>query len=1061
MKKNLLLVLCLLLWEVGFSQGQMRSLEGRVTAMHDHSDLPGVTVVLKGTTVGTVTDAEGRFSLVVPQGDLTVVVSFIGFKTREVPVTANQSFLELELEQLAMDLQGVTVVSTGFQELPLERTTGSFVGIGQELVDRRVSTNLIDRLEDITPGLVFNRDNYNLEKGESISIRGTATLSSSSEPLIVVDNLAYDGPLSSINPNDVESITVLKDAAAASIWGARAGNGVIVVTTKKGKFDRPVLVSLTSNITHVQKPDLFYNPKMTIGSLIDKQIELYEKGYYNSQLNSIRNPVVNPLAEAFFAFDKGEISREQLDLRLQTFRASDLRREREKYLTRPSLNQQYALNVSGGSQRYAYQISAGWDKNKGSQVAADNSRITLSTRQTWKVLKERLSVGVGAYWVQADRYQATPSVSGLNPYDRLADENGNPLIAYADYSVRFKESMTDRVALDWEYVPLNEIGMSPSKSRSNDLRLFTEVNYSILEGLDMSLNYQYWTNQSRGSTHMPVESYVVRNLINSLTEFAPDGQLIHHVPIGGILDRNFADAYSHNLRGQLNYGKNWKEHRLNTFAGGEIKDFQSENSGTRSYGYNDGNGTSMPVDYLTRRTNLATGRTENVPFLEDFGGNTNRYVSYFGNLGYSFRGRYLFNASARKDASNLFGVNTNQKGVPLWSAGLGWIASEELFLKSKVLDFLKLRLTYGYNGNTNPNATAYTTANSYAGAQNLITYLPYLGVRTPPNPELRWERIKIINAGLDFELLGSRLSGSVEYYDKQGLDLLGTIPLYPSSGFTSATLNYAATLTKGWDIVLNSINTSGALQWETSFFLSLLKEEVTAIENAPTATQLIDYRPSSPTPYIGRPLYSIYSFAFAGLDPADGAPMGIVDGEPSVDYATIYAEASPENIVFHGSARPTRFGALRNTLSYKGWSISANVSYRMGYYIRRPSVSFDDVNRGVFSHADYERRWQKPGDELHTQIPSDPGKVDAFKTQFYLSSSATVEKGDHIRIQDVRLAYQFTPKVNGKGIFKSLEAYSYFNNLGILWKASHEVRDPDYLLDPAPFSTSIGFRASF
>ncbi|SFH42631.1 SusC/RagA family TonB-linked outer membrane protein [Pedobacter insulae] len=1004
------------------------------------------------------TGSDGEFSLKNIPEDAMLEVSYIGYLTRKIPVKEDIGIVVLKVNPGKLAEVEVTY-NTGYQELPKERATGSFVGINQELIDRRVSTNIIDRLQDVTPGLIFNRDlsSFANPNGESMSIRGTATLISSSQPLIVVDNLAYDGTLSSINPNDVESITVLKDAAAASIWGARAGNGVVVITTKKGKYNQGAIVNLTSNITLNQKPDLFYYPTMSINSLIDKQIDLYNKGYFNSQLTNIRNPLVNPLAEAYYAFKQGRITQQELDERILTFRNSDLRLDREKYLTRSSMNQQYALNVVGGTQKYSYQVSAGWDKNQGSQFATDNSRITMSTKQNWKVFNDRLQLGIGAYLVRSNSYQAAPNVSNLSPYDRLADEYGNPLPVYRDYSVRFKEGMIGKVALDWNYVPLEEIGLSPSEYRSNDLRLFTEINYKLFDGLDFSTNYQYWTNRGNGSVHNPVESYEARNRINSLTEILSNGSLVHHVPIGGILEQNFSNALSHNLRGQLNYKRDWEAHSFNVFTGGEIKDYKSESSEVGSYGYNHENGTSAPVDYLTRRINLATGRATNIPFLDKFNGINNRYVSYFGNFGYGYKGRYLLNASARRDASNLFGVNPNQKGVPLWSAGLGWIMSEEAFLTSDFVNLIKLRLSYGYNGNTNLNATALTTARSQ---QNFFTQLPVLGILTPPNPELRWERIKITNAGLDFAILKSRIFGSVEYYEKLGLDLLGETPMFPSSGFTSATLNYASTHTKGWDIVLNSINSNGKVRWETSLFLSTVEEKVRAIKNNPTATQLISYTPDLPTPAIGKPLFSIFSFPFAGLDPGNGAPLGVVDGKASSDYAAIYNEATPENIIFHGSGRPTKFGAIRNTVSFKGWSLSANISYRLGYYFRRPTVMFDEVNRGAFSHADYERRWQKPGDELRTQIPSDPGVVDAYRTGFYLSSNATVEKGDHIRLQDVRLSYQLTQKGAKRSVFKSFETYCYFNNLGIIWKASDKVKDPDYLLNRSVFSASIGLRAS-
>lgn len=1062
MKRFTVILIYLFAWTFAFGQQNERIVRGTILEQNSQSPLPGVNVVMKGTNIGTVSNDEGAFSLTLPEGVKSILVfSYIGYRSIELELLPSQTVLSVYLEPMEMGLQEVTIVSTGFQELPLSRSTGSMVGIGQELVDRRISTNVIERIEDITPGLIFNRDISNAQPGESISIRGTATLISSSEPLIVVDNLAYDGPLSSINPNDVESITVLKDAAAASIWGARAGNGVIVITTKKGSFEKPLELSFTANHTLIQKPDPLYNPTMSINSLVDKQLDLYESGFFSSQIRNSRNPVVPPLAEAMYAFDQGLISREQLDNTILSFRNADMRKDIDRYLTRPASNQQYAVNARGGSRYHHYQLSLGWDQNLSSEVESDYSRLTLSSQQTWKVWKEKLQVNVGTYWVNSQSYNGMPSLSGAFPYERLADEQGNPLEVSRDYNVRFKDAMKEKLPLSWAFIPLEELNRSTNTSQNQELRVFTSLGYQITEGLDWSVNYQYWTNNSNNERYDSPQSYAARHLVNSFSQFSPDGELTLPVPLGGILDQRNQRAFSHNLRSQLNYQKTWKSHRLHVFGGAEIKDFQSESFGITSYGYNEINGTSLPVDYVTRFLNQGSNRLANIPFTEEFTGRTNRFVSAFGNLGYSYKDKFLLNASLRKDASNLFGVNINQKGVPLWSAGIGWILTEEKFLAKDWLDFAKLRLSYGFNGNTNPNVTAVTTANSFVGAQNLITRLPFLAIRTLPNPELRWERIKIVNAGLDFELLKSRISGSLEYYDKQGLDLLGTIPVYLSSGFNSATLNYASTRTKGWDLVINSRNTQGRLKWETSFFHSIVRDEVIDIENNPTATQLLNYSPALPTPAKGYPLFSVFSFDFAGLDPTDGSPMGFVNGEPSTNYGTIYSEATPENIRFHGSGRPTDFGSIRNTFSFMGFSLSANITYRLGYYFYRPTVNFDEVNRGNFGHADYELRWRQPGDELITKVPSDPGRVDAFKTGFYQSSAANVERGDHIRLQDIRLAYSWKGSSDTRSPFSNLETYLYVNNLGVLWKASDRVRDPDFLISPNLRSISLGLRASF
>ncbi|SDD37997.1 TonB-linked outer membrane protein, SusC/RagA family [Algoriphagus faecimaris] len=1059
MKKQILLLLALLLiWEI---KAQDLKVSGTVLEPDQSTPIPGVNVVLKGTSLGTVTNEEGDFVLILPDTDSpTLVISFIGYKTQELVLSPDQtSSLRIILEMDELGLDEVAVVSTGFEELPAERATGSFAKLDQELVDRRISTNIIDRLEDLTPGLIFNRDRSDLEYGEDISIRGTGTIRSDSQPLIVIDNLPYEGPLSNINPNDVESITVLRDAAAASIWGARAGNGVIVITTKSGTFDQPVRISLTANTTIGQAPDPFYRPQMSINDFVNKEIQLYEDGAFAGAVNSFFKSPVSPLVETLYAFEQGQLTPNERDARIARFRNSDVRNELSKYMYRPSLLQQYALNLNGGGGKHSYLFSLGWDDNRQNQVAQNNSRLTLNTVQNFKLAKDRLNLSLGAYLAISDSEDGLPAISNFYPYDRLADENGNPLPVYRSFHQRFKESTVGTGLLDWEYYPLDEIGLSPRINRANDLRLTANLDYRISRGLNFKVNYQYWTNQQNNEQNSPQTAYTTRELINDFTEIDPNGNLINHVPLGGILDFSNQRSFSHTLRGQLTYEKRWNDHQLNVLAGSEIRDVQSEGNSGRAYGFNSLNATSQPVDYLSFFTLYSIGFPGTIPFVQNFSGTVNRYVSGFGNAGYSYKDRYFLTASARVDASNIFGVNTNQRAVPLWSAGLGWILTEESFVNSDWLDFLKMRLSYGYNGNTNPNATAFTTANYFGAGSNPLINSPFLGILSPPNPELRWERIQITNLGLDYEMFNGRLSGYLEYYRKRGLDLLGEQPLFASSGVGLATINYASTKTAGLDWVLNTKILNGPVKWTNNFFLSWVKEEVTDFENDPTVAQVLTSNAGSPVPVIGRPLYYTYSLPWGGLDPDSGDPRGIINGEPSTDYSTILNESELEELIYHGSSRPTLFGSFRNTLEWKGFLLSANISYRMGYYFRRQTINYDNLNRGEFEHADYERRWRQPGDELTTDIPSDPGTVNASRNQFLLRSESLVEKGDHIRLQDIRIAYRFG-RNRLKGI-QNLEIYAYGNNLGLIWKASKEVPDPDFRTSPSLRTLSFGLKANF
>ena len=1054
MKKQLLL-LFVLLWGGLIQAQQLYPLKGKIISKNGGLPVPGANIIVKGTLTGTVSDDMGFFELRLPEGNHLLKISFIGFVSGETEVRIPEMQLfNISLEEEEVSLQEFQVVSTGFQELSPERTTGSFAQIGNDLFNRRVSTNVLDRISDVTPGLQVVNDGFSANAQPQILIRGSSTILAESAPLIVVDNMTYDGPLSSINPNDVESITVLKDAAAASIWGARAGNGVIVVTTKRGKTGQSLKVSFNANATWGQQPDLYYQPQMSISSFVDQEVKLFDRGFYNGQVDSYLKSRLSPVVETLLQFRQGEITLQEKDQALLGFKQQDVRGDLEDYFYRPSLSQQYSLGISGGSQFYSYSFSAGWDDNRSSRMTDQNSRLTLSSRQDWKGAGNKLKVGVGTYWTLARSESAVPDIGNFFAYDRLTDEQGTPLPVYRSYSNRFKSSVMDMGLLNWDYYPLDEIGLSPRNTQGNEMRVNADLSYQLLPGLSATAFYQYWNSDSQSAFLQPLESYYAREQVNVFSYLDSGGALVRPLPVGGILDETRENAYSHNLRTQLNWDNVFNSvHEVHVLGGFELKDLQAKGSNGRSYGYNADLGISQPVDYIGNYIQLPSGFAGKIPFLDGFKGTVNRYLSAFANAGYSFQNRYLVNASARVDKSNLFGVNTNQKTVPLWSAGLGWIASEEKFLDVDWISFLKLRATYGYNGNTNPNATAYTTASYFGAGSNSVVGKPFLGVLTPPNPELRWERIKILNLGLDFELWKGRWSGSAEVYSKTGLDLMGSTPLFPSSGFYSAVLNYASTQTNGMDLNLSYRVSRAGLQWTSSFFYSLIRERVTDFENTPTATQIMNSQPGAEVPVKGKPLHHLFSYPWAGLNPDTGAPMGWIEGTASEDYNALI-QLAEEQLVYHGSSRPTNFGAWRNQLDWKDWSLSVNLTYRLGYYFRDLSVDYDNINRGIITHSDFDSRWQQPGDQ--SGIPADPEMVDPSRNVFYLKSSALVEKGDHVRIQDIRLSRQITISK-----FSQFQVYAYANNLGILWKASDRVKDPDNRLRPLPKTLALGIQMAF
>jgi TonB-linked SusC/RagA family outer membrane protein len=1064
MKNHLLILLILYFSHDALCQAQI---SGRITSATDNQPLPGVNVIVKGTTIGTTTDADGRYSIQAREKE-ALIFSSIGYASQEVTV-GTMTQIDIAMMEDIATLDEVMIVSTGYQEIPKERATGSFAQLENELVNRRVSTDVLSRLEDVTSGLIFNR---NVEGNTNdISIRGRSTIFGNASPLIVIDNFPYDGDINNINPNDVESVTVLKDAAAASIWGARAGNGVIVITTKKGKRNQAPRISVNSNITIAQKPDVFYAPRMTTGDFTDVERMLFDKGYYESAEASDGHEPLTPVVELLIAQRDGLIETDEMEQQLLLLKQNDVRRDYEKYLYRNAVNQQYSISIQGGSDSHRYNVSTGLDRNMENLTGNDFSRFTLNANNTWSFFSDKLEVSAGLYYTQSKRTRNNDgftnlrfnSTSPMYPYARLKDDEGNNATVVKDYRLGFVEQAQANGLLNWKYSPLDEIDFRDNTSGLHDYRINTRLQYKFNKSLNAEVLYQYWNSSTTTRDNQRIESYSTRDQINKFTQADADGNLTYPVPMGGILDMYDQRSSSYNFRGQLKLNHAWTNHALSALAGYEVKELNSDANYYRYYGYNDELATTQRVDY----TSFFPAYNNPGQYISIYNGDgissmTDRFISYFANAAYTFKSRYTFSASARKDQSNLFGVKANQRGVPLWSTGLAWTISDEPFFKWSWLPFLKTRTTFGHNGNIDKSVTAYTTAVSLG--YNALTGLPYSTIINPPNPALQWERVKIWNAGIDFETKDRVLSGSIEYYTKWGIDLIGSMPYPPSTGVTVFRGNNADTKGHGVDLVLNAAIINRTFKWNTNFLYSYLTEKITSYKiEAPAVKYVYDGSGSSliSYPLEGKPLFAIYSFDWAGLDTETGNPQGYVDGAISSDYAAIISNTTTKSIIYHGSARPTSFGSIRNTFSWKNISLSVNVSYRLGYYFKRSSLRYSNILKGQVDHGDYAKRWQNPGDEQSTSVPSMPEFIDQNRDDFYLNSSALVEKGDHIRLQDINLTYTLDRNKFSRLPFSRVHLYVYANNLGILWKATDSDLDPDYPTMKPVRSIAAGVKIDF
>lgn len=1044
-------IFCLCL-TLQFVHSQTSIYQGTVFDAATQQPISSAIILFKKAGVSTTTNGSGTFQFGQSFLGDTLIIQAEEYSSIHVPFNRNITRFFL----LPVSGQSTVTVHTGYQSLPKERSNGSFTLVDQSLVNRRISTNILERLDGIAPGILFNK---NLGE-EPFNIRGRSTLEAgASAPLIVLDNFPFDGDITGINPNDIESVTLLKDAAAASIWGSRAANGVVVITTKKAKYNQRTQIIFSQNLTISEKPDLVYTRNyLDAKSYIEAERYLFNQGYYNSAINNTTTrTALSPVVEMLQQNRSGTLSLTDLENALSGLAGKDVRQSFSDHIYRPSVQQQYSLQLRGGTAAHQYQVSIGYDKNLERQRFNQRERLTLNASQNLKI-NSKLEFTSGLYYISNLQEQpnsfgfrslATYYVSNFQLYP-YADLNQTIV---KDYRTGYIDSVTALGFLPWRFHMLDEIAQTEKTDRYKNLILKGGLRYRFNQRFQAELQYQQEYQTSSGEEIQGSESYAARSLVNRFSVRASNGSFTYPVPKGGILDQSHSVLNSQNLRGQFSYQDQWNsEHRINTLVGFEIRQRKTSGYSRTVYGYNENYGlgatnlnfqNTLPVNPFGNALIPASGSSINEV--------TNRYVSYYFNAAYEYRKRYSLNLSARTDGANLFGVRTNERIVPLWSVGAGWRITQD--------PSLKFRATYGFNGNA-VNANSLLTARFQT---SFVTGLPVAQLASAPNPLLRWEKVQTINLGLDFSILKNRISGSLEWYQKRAVDLIQNASLPVSTGFNSFSGNGASTVTSGIELSFKADVTRKKFGIRLYGNLQTLRDRVAQFERIYLPNDLVRTN-GNLIATTGKPLFGLWSYPWAGIDGSNGDPLGYYNGKPSNQYSSIIANAGVDSLVFHGSARPTFWGNLRPEFSYHRFSLSINMVWKAGYYFRRNSVSLNYQDLVLTrQHRDYYQRWQKPGDESSSSIPSIVYPGNQPRNDFYTYASILVEKGDHIRLQDLRLDYVF-PSI-GKKTPASLQLFLYINNIGILWRANKQDIDPDVNDSfqgieqiPAMRSVSLGFQ---
>ncbi|MDB5277300.1 MAG: SusC/RagA family TonB-linked outer membrane protein [Ferruginibacter sp.] len=1033
------------------------------------------TVTVKGTKKATATNAGGEFLLQQVAANAVLLISGTGIRTFEIRVNGRSGLGLLNAVTKVFTAEAVVVeASTGYQSVKPNEVNGAVVLIDNKTLNQQVGTNILKRLDGVTSGLLFNigKSNSNSQNNTGISIRGLSTINGPLDPLIVLDGFIYEGNISNINPNDIENVTILKDAAAASVWGARAGNGVIVITTKKGSLNQKMSVSVNSTVIVQEKPNLFYLPQMASADYINVEELLFNNGYFDNQISYQPYLALTPAVAVLLNKRNNTITAAEADQQLAALKATDARNQYNHYVYHPAVTQQYAANIRGGNSNNAYTFAASYDKNI-SELKSRFNKLNLKAENVFQPVKN-VKLDVGVYYTNSHSVSGMPGYGTIRPgqryapYYSIADNNGSPLPVATTYNPAFTDTAGGGKLLDWKYYPLDDYQHDRTTINLQELYANFGINYAFSNSLTADVKYQYQNQTSNNERLQDINSYEARNTINAFSQFDPaTGVVTYIVPPGGIRNLGNAVTQSHTFRGQLNFKKAWGLHGVNAIAGIEQRQVKGLTDEFTSYGYTADPLTIAATDFVNGYPDFIRGYPNTISGQPRSSATIYRFTSLYGNASYTFRERYSVSASARRDGSNIFGANTNDKWKPLWSVGAGWKISGENFYNSELVNYLKLRVSYGYSGNVDLSKTALPVARYVANDRN--TNYPYSRIQVLNNPDLRWEQSRQLNTGLDFALKSNVLSGSVDWYSKWGTDLYGeTLFDYTTSGLSNFIIKNAAnTKGTGIDIVLRSKNIDQKIKWSTSVLFSYNKTITTQYYGRyASQADILLGGGNTIIPVVGKELYGIVAYKWGGLD-ATGNPQGYVNGQLSTDYNAIATEVADKelkggSIVYIGSGTPHYFGSLVNTFSWKQFSLAINISAKLGYYFLRPSINYDPLIYAGGGNKDYARRWQKPGDEKTTSVPSFVYPNDYSRDNFYGSAEVNYPKGAHLRLQYINLAY--TPGIKFRhGLpFTGLELYANAANLGILWRANKQQLDPDYPATVPPAAIwAFGVRFNF
>ncbi|MDY0198019.1 MAG: TonB-dependent receptor [Tenuifilaceae bacterium] len=941
---------------INFLQAQNVQVTGTVTSAEDGMPIPGASVMIKGTTTGAATNIDGKYTITVPETATTLVFQSIGMTTQEV-VIAGRTVIDIVLQIDATELEEIVVVAYG--TVKREGRTGSISSLKNENIAELPATSIDKMMAGKMAGVQITAATGQPGADSQIRIRGTSSINAGSEPLWVVDGIPVmrgdqsyftntSNAMAAINPNDIESITVLKDAAAASVYGSRAANGVILVTTKSGSKGRAK-----------------FNVRAKIGT---------------SQLANDNNfAIMN--GQQLLSFQRQAIMNAGVDpddpfgkyYRPMSLLAGE-QTNWMRHFTRLGKQEEYEINAAGGTDKSSFYTSVSYHNNEGIYYGVDYKKFTARVNadyQLTKSLKTGARINLG--YTQSNDvpmmslYYSNPAFAGMTilPWTKKYDELG-----------RHNRNIPENSKTNPRFTAAND----EQFEKQYRMQGTYFISWQPIEGLEIKTNNaaegtfgegrRYWAPDYGGTTGT-LQSSTLKYLQLTTSNTATYSKILDEV---------------HSLR--ILAGQEAMRRTYNSF-----------------YIY------SPEVDVLIPYPNTSTAEGDE----GNYSYNARTLMSFFSILDYNYASKYYFTGSVRYDGSSLFGAD-NQWGL-FWSVGGSWNIHNEDFLKDVTfLDILKLRASYGVNGND--NIAAYQAYGVYAASayNGVIGMLP----NSPTNNKLSWELNATYNVGIDFGFFGGKVNGGIDFYNRTTTDMLLSKQVPQTSGFSSNFMNIGELLNKGVEFQLEGqILKTNDLLWTAGFNVAYNRTELINLGDTDEMTYSEDGRLKHT---VGKSMYTFYLKDYYGVNPSNGdALWKTEDGTLTNDYnkaAWIYA----------GSPEPKFVGGFNTVVSWKGITLSSFFEFKQGnkvLIIENRYFNSDGNQMSMNQTTNMLNYWEKPGD---TGVNPKP-VAGTSSNSYAFASTRWLEDGSYLRVKDITISYNLPSKITNQLKIGGLKVYASAMNL--------------------------------